>query len=151
MNLLFALPSQVAKFIQEFEAELSDEELQSTHYQCRHFSGTSGGKPNRAADAIIDFVSYDSEVAKEGCEEHQQVVFKDRERNKYRPDYNCKDDEERGISRFTIQNHTNLWKKLKARTPGKGFGKEIEKQWYWYDNWLEEVRQHCLSSGDKYR
>ena len=145
------LPSQVAKFIQEFEADLSDEEFQSTHYQCRLLFRRVAANREGQADAIIDFVRYDSEVVKEGVEEQQQVVFKDRERNKYRPTTIVKMMNSEGYPRFTIRNHTNLWQKLKAKTPGKGFGKEIEKQWYWYDSWLEEVRQHCLSSGDKYR
>ncbi len=145
------LPSRVATFIHEFEEDLSDEEFQSTNYQCRLFFRRVAANREGQADAIIEFVGYDSEVAREGSEEHQQVVFKDRERNKYRPSTIVEMMNSEGYPRFTIPNHTILWQKLKAKTPGKGFGKEIEKQWYWYDSWLEEVRQHCLSSGDKYR
>ena len=134
------LPSQVAKFIQKFEADLSDEEVNSTHYQCRLLFKPVSANREGQADAIIEFVRFDSEVAKEGNEDHQQVVLKDRERNKYRPTTIVKKMNEEGCPRFNIQHHTKLWQKLDAKNPGKGYGKEIEKQWYWYDRWLEEVR-----------
>ena len=144
------LPSQVAKFIQKFEADLSDEEVNSTHYQCRLLFKPVSANREGQADAIIEFVRFDSEVAKEGNEDHQQVVLKDRERNKYRPTTIVKKMNEEGCPRFNIQHHTKLWQKLDAKNPGKGYGKEIEKQWYWYDRWLEEVREHCHSNREKY-
>jgi len=56
-----------------------------------------------------------------------------------------------GFKRFTMSTHTNLWKQLDAKDPAKGLGVEVEKAWYWYDNWVEEVRKHCRENGDKYK
>jgi len=47
-----------------------------------------------------------------------------------------------GFKRFTISDHTNLWKSLDAKNPSKGFGVAVENAWYWYDSWVDEVRRH---------
>ena len=144
------LPSKVAKYLQEFEANLSDEEICSAHYQCRFLYVPLLANRKGQADKVIEFVPYDSEFAKEVNEKYQQVIFKGFEPSKYRPTSIVKKMNEDGFPRFNIQHHTNLWQKLDAKNPGKGFGKEIEKQWYWYDRWIEVVREHCFSQREKY-
>lgn len=144
------MSSQVAKFVHQFDTDLSDEELTSTHFQCKlRLQPVSANRAGQA-DEIIEFVQFDSEFARDGDEERRQVIFKDREINKYRPGTIVKMMNEEGYPRFNVSHHTRLWQKLEARKPGKGFGMEIEKQWYWYDRWLEEVREHCLSEREKY-
>jgi hypothetical protein len=48
-----------------------------------------------------------------------------------------------------MQDHTDLWKARDARNPKYQFGVEVEKSWFWYDNWLEEVRRHCQQEAAK--
>ena len=47
--------------------------------------------------------------------------------------------------------HTNFWKETDARNNAKGYGVKVEGTWYWYDNWVEQIRKHCQESGDLYR
>ena len=49
-----------------------------------------------------------------------------------------------GFKKFTITTHTNLWQKLKAKDPAKGFGVvAFGNQWGWYETWLNRVREEC--------
>lgn len=56
-----------------------------------------------------------------------------------------------GYTRFEMAQHTDLWKTNDAKNPRKGYGTQVSKQWYWYINWLEFVRQHCENAGDRYK
>jgi hypothetical protein len=51
---------------------------------------------------------------------------------------------------FTMHDHTNLWKSLDAKNPAKGFGVMVQKTWYWYDSWVEQVKKHCQEHARKY-
>ena len=144
------LPSRVAKYIQKFEANLSDEEISSVHYQRRLLFVPLLANRKGQADAMIEFVPYDSEIAKAVNEKYQQVVFKEVERNKHLPTAIIEKMNEEGYPNFKMHNHTDLWKKLDAKNLGKGYGIQIAKQWYWYDRWIEEVSEHCFSQREKY-
>ena len=144
------LPSQVAEYIQKFEENLSDEEISSVQYQCRLLFARVSANRKGQADQIIEFSSYDPETGKVGIEEYQLVVYKPFEGRKYRPSTIVKKMQEEGYTLFTMPKHTILWKELDAKNPGKGFGNEIETQWYWNDRWLEKVREHCLSHTKEY-
>jgi len=56
-----------------------------------------------------------------------------------------------GFPRFSMTAHTNFWKETDARNNAKGYGVKVEGTWYWYDNWVEQIRKHCQESGDLYR
>jgi hypothetical protein len=49
-------------------------------------------------------------------------------------------------SKFGMHRHTELWKALDAKNPGKGFGVWVRGAWYWYGRWVEVVRQHCVEN-----
>ena len=144
------LPSQVAKYLQEFEADLSDEEIRSTHYQCRLLLVPLLANRKGQADTMIEFVPYDSEIATDVNEMYQQVAIKEVERSKHLPTAIIEKMNEEGFPNFRMHNHTDLWKKLDAKNPGKGYGTKIAKQWYWYDRWIQVVREHCSSQKEKY-
>lgn len=42
-----------------------------------------------------------------------------------------------------MSQHTDLWQALDAKNPSKPYGIKISNQWYWYDNWLDRVRENC--------
>lgn len=50
-----------------------------------------------------------------------------------------------------MHHHTNLWQSKNAKERQKGFGVLIAKTWYWYENWLSEVKAHCSKNADKYK
>ncbi len=57
-----------------------------------------------------------------------------------------------GYQRFTFTAHADLWQSLKAKDPAKGYGTMLsDGQWYWYQNWLNRVREHCEEKAELYR
>ena len=37
-----------------------------------------------------------------------------------------------------------------ARNLGKGYGVLVASTWYWYDRWVDKVREHCSASRDSH-
>ncbi|MDJ1159539.1 hypothetical protein QNA08_14985 [Chelatococcus sp. SYSU_G07232] len=58
-----------------------------------------------------------------------------------------------GYPTFKLHNHTELWKRLDAKDPAKGFGcaGDYKGTWVWFDAWLARVRAHCQEQGEKYK
>jgi len=48
-----------------------------------------------------------------------------------------------GYPRFSMHRHTILWKQLDAKDTRYKYGIEVEKQWYWYQSWIDVVRKYC--------
>ena len=144
------LPSNIAKYVQEFDAELSAEEIASPHFRCRFLFTPLVTSKKAQADAVIEFVSADSDLGVEINEKYQQVVLKEVERPKYLPGRVVALMQEEGFVRFTMHNHTQLWKILNGKNPGKGYGVAIANTWYWYERWVDIVRRHCTEHGNLY-
>ena len=49
-----------------------------------------------------------------------------------------------------MHHHTQLWKELDGKNPGKGYGVLVAHTWYWYDQWMDEVRKHCADNKELY-
>ena len=132
----------MAKYLQEFDAALPDSEFQSPHYAYRLFFVSKLTGKKGQADRAIEFIAADSSLAK--TIDRDYWVLKEVERKKYRAGHIVKMMKEEGYPNFGIYEHTQLWKKLDAKNPGKGYGTEvIPGQWLWYDRWIEVVRKHC--------
>ena len=144
------LPSNVAKYLQEFDAELSDEELKSPHFRCRFLFVPVVTSKKAQADAVIEFVSPDSDFGKEIIQKYQQVVLKEVERPKRLPSHVVALMREEGYVRFGLHHHTQLWKRLDGKNLGKGYGVSIASTWYWYDRWVDQVRKHCAENRAVY-
>jgi len=144
-----ALPSNVAKYLQEFDAVLPDEDFQSPYYAYRLLFIRKLTNRKGQADRAIEFISADSPLAQ--TVDRDYWVQKEVERKKYRPGDIVKMMNEEGYPRFGIYNHIQLWRKLDAKNQGKGYGTEVVPgQWLWYDRWVEVVRQHCNENTELY-
>lgn len=57
-----------------------------------------------------------------------------------------------GFPRFSMHDHTQLWKKCDAKKDGKGLGcpGDYKGSWVWFDRWVDEVISHCEAEGDRY-
>ena len=56
-----------------------------------------------------------------------------------------------GYSNFEMHHHIQLWQKLAAKNPDKGYGVEVEGVWYWYNHWADDVvRKHCKDNARRY-
>lgn len=143
------LPAHVSRFVEGFDGELSEEEFNSPRYAYRVlFAQKTANRPGQA-DKVIEFLSPESEVA-QGMNV-TYAINKEKEKTKYVPSKIVSMMNEEGYSRFKLQNHTVLWQQHDAKKPTKGYGVQIENRWYWYENWLAIVRQHCASNKRKYQ
>ena len=140
---LAPLPSNVAKYLQEFDAQLSDEEFSSPQFRFRFLFTPVITSKKAQADRVIEFVPLKSELGKSINEKYQQVLLKETEKPKYLPTAIVKMMNEEGYSGFGIYQHTKLWQELDAKNSGKGYGVLVVNTWYWYDRWVDEVRKHC--------
>ena len=137
------LPSNIANYIGQFDSEISLEDFQHPHFSYRlMFVPKLTSKPSQA-DRAIEFIRADSELA--SLIDKEYWVQKEVERPKYRPgqivDMMC----EEGYVGFGMHQHTLLWKELDAKNSGKGYGVMIAGTWYWYERWVDKVREHCVA------
>lgn len=140
------LPSHIASYNTAFDESLSEEELNDPSYAYRVTLVPRTINNPRKADEIFEIVPQGSVEA-----DKINTVLRDREPNKYLPSHIVQKMGELDFKKFTMHHHTALWKKLAAKAPKKRFGTNIAGTWYWYDQWLEEVRKHCEAEGARYR
>ena len=143
------LPEHIRAYITDFDMSLSDEEFNDPRFSYRVFFIPKTANRKGQADQVIEFIKSDSELAK-GINA-QYTVIKETERPKCLPSEIVKKVAGAGYTRFTITNHTVLWKELDAKRPSLGFGTQVANTWYWYEAWLEYVVGHCAQQGEKYR
>ena len=140
------LPSTVAKFVSDFDGRVPDGDFESPHFRLRFLFTPIVAKSRTQADEVIQFVPYDSEQNRE----INRIWQKEVERPKHLPKEIVDMMRAEGYPRFSIHHHTQLWQSLDARNPGRGFGVLVIKQWYWYDRWIDKVREHCSSNAPRY-
>lgn len=144
-----ALPTRIANFVREFETSLPEAEFKSERYKFSvAFVKRVVGKPGQA-ERVYEFISADDPRAASVAPEYNAI--KETERTKYLPGEIVELMQAEGFPRFGMQRHTDLWKSQNARQPGKGFGVMIGGRWFWYERWVEVVRQHCRDGGAVYR
>lgn len=142
------LPSHIARFVEEYDGQLSIEEYNSPKYAYRVlFTQKTANRPGQA-DKVIEFVKPDSEAAK-GINKTYAVI-KEKEKQKYRASTIIKTMQDEGFPKFNQHYHTKLWRDKDGKNPVRGYGIEIEKYWYWYEYWLVLVRQFCNANRRKF-
>ena len=144
------LPSNVAKYVQDFDAGLPEEESSSPYFRRRFLFVPIAVNKKAQADEVIEFVRADSELGKSLVDEYERIALKEVERPKRLPGEIMQLMRDEGYEGFNMHHHTVLWKDQDAKNPGKGFGVVVAKTWYWYDRWVDEVRKHCMVNADKY-
>lgn len=143
------LPSNIQGYIQNFDLGLSDEEFSNPRYAYRILFVPKTANRKGQADRVIEFVKSDSPLAETINKEY--AVIKETERMKYLPKQVVDLMKDQGYYKFSLHNHTELWKQLNAKNPAKGYGALVAgKYWHWYERWVEVVRQHCQENRDKY-
>ena len=143
-----ALATNIARYIQDFDAALAEEEFQSPRFSYQLLFTRKLTSRVGQADKVIEFIPPDSPLAEAISKEY--LHFKEVERPKYRPGDVVSLMNQEGYVKFRIHDHTTLWKALDARNSGKGFGHDVAGSWFWYDSWLQKVREHCATDSKKY-
>ena len=144
------LPSSVANYLQEFDAQLSDQEKASPYFRRRFLFVPVVTSKKAQADEMIQFVPFDSDLGKAINDKHQQLLLKEVERPKHLPSEIVKLMNQEGYARFNMHHHTQFWKKMDGKNSGKGYGVMVARTWYWYDRWVDEVRKHCTANQNLY-
>jgi len=143
------IPVNLKAYIAEFDDKLSPEEYNSPNYSFRLlFSRKLVNRPGQA-DKVIEFIDPNSELAKTIDTEYW--VKREVERKKYLPGNVVQACKAKGYRKFRIKEHTDYWKQENAKDPSKGFGAQVENNWYWYQNWVEKCIAHCEEEGEKYK
>lgn len=143
------LPAHVARFVEDYDGQLSVEEYNSPKYAYRVlFTQKTANRPGQA-DKVIEFVKPGSEIA-EGINKTYAII-KEKEKTKYLPKQIMLMMHSEGYPKFNMNDHTKLWQKMDARNETKGYGVKVVNAWYWYENWVTAVRQHCQSNTRRYQ
>ncbi|NVK73215.1 MAG: DUF3644 domain-containing protein [Oceanospirillaceae bacterium] len=144
------LPANILSYIQDFDGALPEKEYASQRYAYRILFVPKTANRKGQADRVIEFVKSDSPLAENLNK--QYAVIKETEKKKYLPSQIVQLMNAQGYSSFKIHHHTNLWKKYDAQNPANGFGTMVAgKQWHYYENWVEVVRQHCIKNKADYK
>lgn len=142
------LPPSVRSFIARFDSELTTEEINSDRFAYRMlFVPKLVGKRGQA-DEVIEFLRPDSDIAQSINRDY--VALKEVERPKFKPGQVVQTMQDEGYTKFSMHWHTELWKELDGRAPGKGWGVWVADTWYWYASWVDIVREHCRTYAGDY-
>ncbi len=134
------LPRHIATMMDAFHDRLTTEEQSDPHFAYHvAFVPRVVNRPG-SADEAIEFVRPGSDEAIE----INRVLLKEVEKSKFRPGQIVTIMKKEGYRWFNIQAHTDWWHSLNAKDPAKGYGTLLsDGQWYWYQTWLNRVREHC--------
>lgn len=144
------LPGNISGFIKEFDGGLTDDEFGSQKYAYRILFIPKTANRKGQADRVIEFVKSDSPLAEAINKEY--ALIKETERQKYLPKQIVDMMRAEGYVKFTLHNHTELWKELDGHNPSKGFGVVVAgKMWHWYNCWIDVVREHCRTNAANYK
>jgi hypothetical protein len=131
---------KITSLLDKFVSAVPKEILSDTKFAMNVlFVEQSANRPGQA-DKVVQFVRAGTEAA----EEIERVVFKERERPKYKPAQIVLEMRRRGFKWFNMAIHTNLWQKFDAKNPQNGYGVLLaDSQWYYYENWIVKVKEYC--------
>lgn len=141
------LPQHIRSFLVNFESGLSQEEYDDPRFSYRVAFVRKTTTSKTAADRVIQFVPANSDAAAE----INKVFLKETEKKKYRPGTIVRQMKAEGFVKFGMQQHTDLWKSKDGKNPKHQWGVQVEGSWFWYESWLDEVREHCQQNEARYK
>ncbi|WP_147023410.1 DUF3644 domain-containing protein, partial [Microvirga aerophila] len=142
------LPANILAAQKSFEEGLSADDYNNERYAFRIALVQKTVSNRGTADDVIEFV-------KSGSEESEAInryLLKEVEKQKFRPGKVVEIVRAAGYPKFNMHHHTQLCNKLKARDPKNNWGTKLsDNMWYWYEGWIEKVKEHCAEAGAAYR
>ena len=141
MKKSYKIPVNIQEYIKDFDSSLDEETYNSQHFAYRViFTPKLVNHPSKA-DQVIEYIPPDTELSRELNSRY--AVIKETERPKYRAKEIIQKMHNEGYKKLNQYLHTQLWKRLDAKNPQKGYGTFVSNYWYWYENWIDEVRKYC--------
>jgi hypothetical protein len=143
-SLPSSMPGHIKAFIDGFESNLSLDAFNNPRFAYRVLFVAKTANRKGQADQVIEFVPPNSEFGKDVNASY--TLIKETERKKYLPSHVLEIMAKEGFGLFKYNDHTNLWKSEDAKNPEKGYGTFVQKQWYWYEKWIERVKEYCIQN-----
>ncbi len=142
------LPEHISTYINGFDADLPQDEYNDLRYSYRVLYIPKSVNYKGQADKVIEFIPENSPEAEKLNKEY--VLIKEKEKPKYLPSEIVEIIGGMGYFKFNQYQHTVLWQSKRAKVRGKGYGVLVAKTWYWYDTWLNAVKDYCAENAEKY-
>lgn len=142
------LPKNISSYINGFDSNMPDGEYNDLRYSYRVLYIPKSVNHKGQADKVINFLPANSPEAEKLNKEY--VLIKEKEKPKYLPSQIIQIMQDDGYSKFKQHQHTLLWKLKDAKDINKNFGVLVAKTWYWYETWLNEVKNECNTNAVKY-
>lgn len=145
------IPEHLQTYIAEFDTNLTQDQRNSENYAVRVVFQPQ--LVNRAGQAhkVIEFIKPNSDIPSEDGDK-LYVTTKETERPKFLPSAVAAKVQEAGFTKFRTQpEHVRMWQAEDAKDPNKGYGVEVEGQWYWYKSWIKRCLELCEAAGNLYR
>lgn len=140
-NKMRGLNENIKNYVVEFEKDLGEEIYSDSRYAYRVAYVQVNANHQGQADAVVRFVKMTSE--KQG-QFFDTVLVKEKEKDKYLPKEIVQKMQAEGFTNFKMHNHTQCWKELSDKKENlTDYGTLVSGTWYWYDNWIEHVREYC--------
>lgn len=138
------IPTNIAKFINDFEKSLEEGIYSSTYYSYRIFYVPKTANNKGQADSVVTFV-------KEGSAEAEKinadiVLIKEREKKKLLPKQIVTMMNDKGFSKMNMHQFVQCWKAKNAREDNT-YGALVAKTWYWYESFIPIVEQYCVDNN----
>lgn len=141
LSKMKGLAENVVNYITEFEKDLPDEIMKSSAYAYKIMYIPVNTNNKGQADSVVHHIKLSDDKAAEICE---YVVLKDAEKPKFLPKQIVTMMKEEGYIKFNMYHHTCLWKKNPDNLNLKEYRHKVaNKNWYWYENWVNYVRDYC--------
>lgn len=140
-----SLPPHIKAFVDGFEGKLTEDEFNSPKFAYRVLFVAKTANRKGQADEVIEFVKADTELAKSVNQKY--AIIKETERPKCLPKKVVETMRNEGFTKFNMHHHTLFWQESDAKNPAKGLGVQIESMWYWYEPWLDQVREYCKKNA----
>jgi len=142
-----SLPRHVETMMDGFEQNLTAEQQADPRFAYRVFMIHKTANRAPSADLAVELVPPGSDIA-----EKFSMALKEVEKRKYLPSEVVAKVQGEGWNRFTMDSHTQLWKRLSAKDLAKGYGAvAVGKTWCWYEPWVSRVLEECQQNPDRYR
>jgi hypothetical protein len=143
------LPERIRFFIKSFDEGLTDEEYNNPKYAYRLLYIAKLVNHKGQADRVIEFIRSDSPLAESVNKE--LIVIRETDKQKFSPTQIVNMVQKEGYSKFSMHSHTQLWKSLNAKDSKKNLGVMVaQKEWFWFNSWLDLVLKHCKENKKKY-
>lgn len=145
----YNLPATIKRYVKTFDEGLTTEEFNSEEYATRYLFVPKNANRTGQADRIIEFVKENSEMAKGLNKEY--VLIKETEKSKFLAKQIVSSMQKLGYKKFNINKFVKLWQANDAKNPTKNFGGNVAgKYWYWYQSWVDFVKNHCENNKNDY-